>query len=130
MDTLIAELEAATEGSRELDERVAPFAGWFHGHGRSDWTHPDNPAHAVAYVPKFTTSFATALTWMPKGCVIELCQSCPARTDDTWWDAYVFKRSRHHDSEPIGATEQGVPEPALAVCIAIAKAHRAMKENG
>ena len=119
MYTLIAELEAATEGSEKLDVAICK-AFCKYGPDASLW-----------YVMlHYSRSFEAALTWMPENCVIELCQSCPARADDTWWDAYVFKRPRGHDSEPIGATEQGVPEPALAACIAIAKARQAMKEDG
>ncbi len=132
MQALIAELEAATEGSRELELEMATLLDW-HERGVSIRSFrkefPDGNLFHWQF-PKWTRSFEDALTWMPEGCVIELCQSCPARADDTWWDAYVFKRPRGHDSEPIGATEQGVPEPALAACIAIAKARQAMKEDG
>ncbi len=127
MDNLITELETATEGRRELDGPifrfyVMPDVDWEAEKG--PWWPCEVTFCRHFNVPEFTTSLDAALTWMPEGCVIELCQSCPARADDTWWDAYVFKRPRDHDSEPIGATEQGVPEPALAVCIAIAKARQ------
>ena len=127
MQALIAELEAETEGSRELDDRIMAHIGAL----AVSHVETDGDEHFEVFESRlYTTSFEDALTWMPENCVIELCQSCPARADDTWWDAYVFKRPRGHDSEPIGATEQGVPEPALAACIAIAKAWQAMKENG
>lgn len=61
MDKLIAELEAATAGSRELDEKIAPYAGWKRDPRRSDWIDPDNPSHAVSSVPHYSTSLDAKL---------------------------------------------------------------------
>ena len=132
MDALIAELEAATEGSRKLDCDIQEQDFRTGSINRVRYVNGKGPFWLNKFndnwfeVGHYTTAFEAALTWMPEGCVIELCQSCPARTDDTWWDAYVFERPRTHDSEPIGESKQGIPTPAMAACIAIAKAHRAM----
>ena len=53
---LIKRLEAATEGSRELDKEIAEAFGWVHECMNSD-THPH-----------LTTSIDAALTLVPEGC--------------------------------------------------------------
>ena len=64
MDTLIAELEAATEGSRELDGKIALSLGWVKHHaGWAHWTTPEGLENR--HVPFFSQSLDAALTLLP-----------------------------------------------------------------
>ena len=125
---LIARLEAAAEGSRELDEEIAFATEW----RPIDWApsaesfaeHEQKHDYATAWIahapwhntwpiPHYTTSLDAALTLVPEGwqwdvrCA-EFPQSCPTAF---CWPPGV--RSGHADE---AAT------PALAFCIAALKA--------
>jgi hypothetical protein len=72
MTDLITELEAATEGSRELDEVVALAFGWrfcdktlTHKGVDRCWFEPDNTPYISVCPPTFTTSLDAALTLVP-----------------------------------------------------------------
>lgn len=127
MKSLIAKLEAATEGSRELDAEI-----WRHlglapaiGDGVWDWKYMGNGAwhqsemestwgrHAAA--PHYTTSLDAALTLVPDG----LGRGCWAFSRDHYggchadvWRNAEFNRKEHGSSKT----------PALALCIAALKA--------
>ena len=129
MEALIAKLESAPVGSRELELGIAVALDWHEDSISIRAFIEKFPDGTVLHwgFPKWTRSLEAALTLVPEGCVIELCQSCPSRADDTWWDAYVFKRPRANDSDPIGATEQGTPTPSLSLCIANLRARQVME---
>ena len=55
LSALLTALEAATEGSRELDERIALYVGWA--------VQPDGQAQAG--MPAYSTSLDAALTLVP-----------------------------------------------------------------
>lgn len=136
MDTLIAELEAATEGSRESDAEIwwdvkpsqARTAYW---NGAIGKPHPliDLPRSGLGYhgvcvsTPHYTTSLDAALTLVP--------EECGWYVDDAG-EVAVFEGKR--DDNNAGALIIGnchrAPTPALALCIAALRARQAIKENG
>lgn len=124
MDQLIADLEAATEGSRELDAAIAvvlhprfstyrddPERGA--GHRISD---RDGPVYALDY----TTSFDAAQTFVPDGCGWSM-------NDDG--EGFVFEKIEREGGPGwliIGVCD-GDTTPALALCIAALRARQAME---
>lgn len=64
IDTLIRDLEAATEGSRELDGEIALYLGWVKHHaGWAHWTTPEGLENQ--HVPFFSDGLDDALTMVP-----------------------------------------------------------------
>ncbi len=129
MNTLIAELEAATEGSMELDVAVCPYRTKWHDNCE-DWMF-EEPDLSGAWnaIPAYTTSLDAALTLVPEG-----------------WEWLV----RGGDDENFAnVTRGGVPvmmegrqinpdwqrnpvyahSPALALCIAALRARQAMEKK-
>lgn len=99
LSALIARLEAATEGSRELDWAIAV------NEGGEVW----NPLY-------FTTSLDAALTLVPAHHMWEVRHGIGCR-------AVVWTLEQDYDghSVPVGNT---MDQPALALCIASLKARR------
>ena len=96
IDTLIRELEEATEGSRKLDEKIHKAIG---DPGADDprlfaFEHGDYPPH-------YTTSIDAALTLVPEGCR---------------WDIQQDKTAAFASID--GETTGRCATPALALCIA------------
>jgi len=96
---LIAKLEAATEGSRELDREVAKAVyGW-------------KRVQPGYYVPRFTQSLDAALTLVPEG-----------------WEWFKPQNNYQSDKPrieifgPIDYQVAAAATPALAICIAALKA--------
>ena len=122
---LIAELERATEGSRELDYAIARETGWrftgeheFKEHGVF-WR--DATTDEWKQLPWWTTSLDAALTLIPEGWRAWFSWGCGfgdaglmRPTDKTAWT---------RDSEIMSA-----PTTALALCIAALKARQAMEK--
>lgn len=149
IDDLITQMEAATEGSRELDCRIAYALGWrFNGCsedgvegriGDDDWPDLDNigghwhkpgdrwaESHEDPGLPRWddppewTTSLDAAMTLVPEG-----------------WRVYAIQQHHHGDlrwyagidqvyGQGIGRTDGPVNGgPALALCIASLKARDA-----
>lgn len=115
---LIAKLEAATEGSVELDEGIAtvvygpPEHAVLPGGQRSRmplWRYPNGNLMG-SLVPPYTTSLDAALTLVPKGFDLEI-STHPNVHAEIW-----VRTSEHRDGEQRGAT------PALALTIAALKA--------
>ena len=70
IDTLIARLEAAEEGSRELDgpiwrEVVKPELNWEDRATRGEWWPCEVTFGRIYSVPHYTTSLDSALTLVP-----------------------------------------------------------------
>lgn len=128
MNTLIAELEAATEGSRELDAEIwwdvkPSQARTTYWNGATGKPHPliDLPRSGLGYhgvcvsAPHYTTSLDAALTLVPEG----------------WW--WVINSGTQGLAKAIlGArgSDAGAHEdahtPALALCIAALRARQAL----
>lgn len=129
MDTVIAELEAATEGSRELSDRVAVAIGWkqtVHGDEARGyfvpryltWTSPDGAQQPPGewWPPSVTQSLDAALSLVPEGWGWDVMHDSVAavRPPDSEGD----------DELAIwGLTPNGTP--ALALCIAALRARQA-----
>ncbi len=124
MDALIAALEAATEGSRELDDAVFLATHPDQGTTSEDgeyWyaAHLDEDGGPWMLLPFYTTSLDAALTLVPEGWgwTIEWDSITAVRPPDSEGD---------DDLAIWGLTPNGTP--ALALCIAALKARQAMKE--
>lgn len=121
MDDLIAKLEAATEGSRELDVEIV-FALYPESVYRPQcvgdepifWSEP----YYKRECPAFTTSLDAALTLVPEGQGWGVLAGEPG-TDGVFHNAYVTK--------PRDVPLQSGPcrTPALALCIAALNARAA-----
>jgi hypothetical protein len=111
---LIARLEAATEGSRELDIAVGRAAGEEVDLERDQHGRPlfRLARDAWGILPHYTTSLDAALTLVPEGHLHWYV--------GRWPIGYRAEICRHHQTPPhipmIGAT------PALALCIAALRA--------
>lgn len=127
MDTLIAELETATEGSRELDSEVAQAFGWrfcekvltYKGVDRC-WFDPDSKPYISVDPPLFTQSLDVALSSIPEG---------HGPSEITWRPkprAVVVRYRTQTDED--GDFFAGVAHTsALALCIAALRARQAME---
>jgi hypothetical protein len=122
---LIARLEAAAEGSKELDWEIA---------GKPLWEYPPNDRRPNYNNPLYTTSLDAALTLVPEGLwggkimwngseranggYVEL--ECGPVSEGGVWAALVNSYDAEDDREEIPK-----PKPlALALCIAALKARR------
>lgn len=109
MDSLIARLESATEGSLELDYDIHQALGW-QDNDECGWSRGDE--RTDPNWPYYTTSFDAALTLVPEGHCITLrtCTSIP----QVIVHCPVESRLGNHYGK--AAT------PALAICCAALKA--------
>ena len=138
MPTLIEKLEAAGEGSRELDTRIHALLedrdlrqdefGRLLGRSREAphdeciMAYPNfSPDTAI---PCYTTSLDAALTLVPEGYRLELYQSA----NGEWWDADLSPLGYDVDHEDGWSNGDGKADPALALCIAALKAREAMEK--
>lgn len=110
---LMARLEAAVEGSRELDEAIADALGWMRG-GEFWWKPPGGDYRMGA--PGFTQSLDAALTLVPDGYSPNI--SGPVLHRPVWGCDMRLLRT---NSFPDGLG-RSAPTPALAVCISALKA--------
>jgi len=103
MDELTKKLEAATEGSRELDADI-----YMATHGVSEGsTKPATPPH-------FTTSIDAALTLVPEGWIVHM-ELHPSPADEA-------NISLHDGGDKTTLGQADFDQPALALCIAALKA--------
>lgn len=110
MDDLIARLEKATEGSRELDSQIA----------QNLWTQQFGKCRPKDLrIPTYTTSIDAAMTLVPEGVEGEV----------RWWkgaDGNTYARAcidADLTSDVLPLYESAtVRSPALALCIAALKA--------
>ena len=134
LEKLIAKLEAATEGSRELDafihrERHPELADMIADHPSAapGWLVGGNHENPVT-APHYTTSLDAALTLVPEGW--EWLASNRARTPHTG-RAYIHNRELvfggigHLSTNPkYRGEETTAATPALATCIAALRARQ------
>ena len=133
LKSLIAELEQAKEGSRELSDRVLLAVGWLGQSASSKvagilvphWKSPDGRDVLVDLRPCPTTSIDAALTLVPEGFAIEDFMIWPGhpasltilgthKDGDKYW---------HNSSD--GRWKGEAVTPPLALCIAALKARDA-----
>lgn len=132
MQDLITRLEAATEGSRELDAEIAvrikyptyrypdPVSNcapssWVEAWDRlTGWSVGDP-------LPRYTRSIDAAMTLVPEGWRVHRMQE----SDDGRWSAFVVRK---HGLGGISGDEWAEwPTPAIALTIAALKAWEQMK---
>ena len=84
MTDLIARLQAAGEGSRELDAEIALAIGWREGHVGQErcWYDPNDRMRALP--ERFTTSLDAALTLLPEGASNHQLVSYIGHGNDKW----------------------------------------------
>ncbi len=112
MDSLIAELEAAPEGSRKLELGIAIAINW-HEKGISLREHRAKyPAgnQTFWHFPNWTRSLDAALTLVPERCR---------------WDIQQDRTAAFASVD--GDTTGRMGTPALALCVAALRARQAMK---
>ena len=114
---LIAKLEAATEGSRELDaciERYVNPDALVEGDKRMYWAAPDSNLSVNAWfpVPAYTTSLDDALTLVPEGWKYQVSEN------EAWVSKLDGQFLVHSDTEFIGRGNSG----PLSLCIAALRA--------
>lgn len=118
MKNLIARLEAATEGSRELDAEIAKMVGTFRSERSKDEYHGTH--FGPDYSPPYTTSIDTALTLMSEGWFWDI-------QNEPEFGGYC----RMTDVPDIGEKMKDIvgyaSTPALATCSAALKAREAAK---
>ena len=102
MSDLIAKLEAASEGSRELDTLVCEVKG----------ACPDGVRFCPGLCPSYTTSLDAALTLVPEGYRYRFWAHHTGVSGASVFPHGGGTLSRAHDA----------PTPALALCIAALKA--------
>ena len=106
LSALLTALEAATEGSRELDERIALYVGWA--------VQPDGRTQAG--IPAYSTILDAALTLVPDG-MWWLLGKGQTRPDEPLYGAQIMLRSGHGYAVDVVA-ETEAHTPALAMCCA------------
>ena len=117
LTALLAELQDATDGSRELDMRVALASGYKRSRlgigGGFDWVAPDR---TLSFLPEFSTSINAALTLVPDG-MWWLLDKRRTRPDGALYGAQIMLRSGHGYAVDVVA-ETEAHTPALAMCCA------------
>ncbi|KKM06711.1 hypothetical protein LCGC14_1741200 [marine sediment metagenome] len=128
LKSLIAELEQAKEGNRELSDRVLLAVGWLGQSASSKvagilvphWKSPDGRDVLVDLRPCPTTSLDAALTLVPKNCGWHV---------DNDGEACIFRleKGKGQAGWPIigecdNSKRHYEPAPALALCVAALKA--------
>ena len=122
MDSLIAELEAAAEGNRELDYAIAKEMGWqfsgehtFKEHG---FFWRDATTDEWKQLPRWSTSLDAALTLVPEGFVWRV---------STDFGPIAWAAVSGHKGIFWADTKSEALTAALALCIAALKARQAME---
>ena len=121
LKSLIAELEAAKGGSRELSDRVLLAVGWLGQSASSKvagilvphWKSPDGRDVLVDLRPCPTTSLDAALTLVNTGGMIRVAFDMPNNFATVYFKAGGI------------AGDGKAPTPALALCIASLRARDA-----
>lgn len=122
LSDLIARIEAAKEGSRELNHEIAVAIGWCFGGGRPKgglWKSPDGKMNFDT-VPDFSGSLDAALTLVPDDSSVTL-QFDHKTSCDFSPSAEVYP----YGSEPKKPSYASTP--ALALCIAALEAREARR---
>ena len=124
LSALLAELEAATGPSRELDAKIALAVGWRERDGMfgREWI---SPAHLMAELPFFTKSLDAAMTLVPPthfyllifGCKAD-GYTCSLGGDELRGEGII------HYADPAVLKAHAKTEP-LALCIAAVRARLA-----
>ena len=129
LSPLIAKLEAATEGSRELDAEIWLFVTPGATRKQSSYIHKatqircfiDETRQADGHliiVPHYTTSIDAALTLVPKSTLWAVGQM----EDGPFCRLVILNKDGSYLD---GAIESGGSTPALALCVAALKAREA-----
>ena len=120
LEQLIARLEAASKGSRDLDRAIhlVVFADFIKERGMTEegngWRDPE--FGAIAPPQDYTTSIDAALTLVPPIWRVYAIQEQYVDPPNLWFVG--LDRRREHRESMIGKA----PTPALALCIAALKA--------
>ncbi len=115
--TLLTKLGQAQEGSRELDVCVGKAVGWHGSNWSMGWLPPEVKLTEASHtrhqdMPAFTTNLQAAVDLVPEG--------LPWHMESA---GIVEMGTSNGPVEGIAAT------PALALCIAILKAHHKFKKS-
>ena len=131
LQDLMAKLEGASEGSRELDFAIAKEIGWkFHGEKEfKEWGlfWRDSTTEEWKQLPWWTTSLDAALTLVPKGWVTMHAGQNPV--SGTWyWGLHKQAEAGINDgccqqteSQDLFTSAQQTNSAPIALCIAALK---------
>jgi hypothetical protein len=111
MDTLIADLEAATEGSRELDARIE---NRLNGGSARDLEYVLSDIERTSRPPAFTSSLDAAMTLVPEGWYMRKLAEFP-----DGWACKLLCGAKNVSGATVTNT------PALALVIACMRARTA-----
>lgn len=120
---LIERLEKATEGSRELDRRLATMAGWTvteriggnrHFQPPTGWVGSNGP---MCGPPEFTTSLDAAIALSERVLPGWTWFMASGSAPEPYYEATLFGPDENATSG-----EQIAKSPALALCLAICRA--------
>ena len=134
MKDLITKLEAATEGSRELDEKVLRAVGWFttdeDAPGYPDgtltiWHKPNGEALTILRLPQPTRSIDAALTLVPEGWLWSVHKGCDHYGMPIDQSLERYSAEVGECLERMRAKWYWAATPALALNIAVLKARQA-----
>lgn len=131
VEDVIIRLEAASEGSRALDDDIAIAIGWERipfGDAGLVWRAPDREIRAVSL--RYTESIDAALALVPEGWVFPMNNGIHQAIDEGQWYwgcALAQLGIAGHGWVSVDWRTTKPPTPALAVCIAALKARQAEK---
>lgn len=131
-DTLIARLESAAEGSRELDFGIAQAIGLARAHPETDrsewaealidgkWTYlgAEGQWKLDWWLPLYTTSIDAALTLVPEGWRVNTLAQ-----HENGWACLLYRGEWNEPGRAVMASPV-LATPALAICAAALKARQ------
>ena len=126
-DELIAALEAASEGSRELEVEIGIALDHKARGGSPNWQTLRDYIGYVHQIPRWTRSLDAAVSLIPDGLSWMVAMS---HTDCAQHGAWVWDKERGYGTEDDFALMCDFAATApLAMCIAALKARRAMEPD-
>jgi len=129
LPSVIALLEKATEGSRELDAKIAEALGravWrgTNEDGDDDWVEQYGDSGWHQTVPSYTRSLDAALTLVPGGCGFRIQRNLDLKAH--WAEIQRFENGK---APTVWVDSGNRPSLPLALCIASLKAHAALRKE-
>lgn len=127
LSDLIARLEAAKEGSRELDADLHPTPAW-HDEDCDEWRAQYGDTGGTIEVPHYTTSLDAALTLVPAGWNYQLLKTGGVLLlSGKPFSASIKAPSEYGWVDPPYPSDGYADTMPLSLCIAAMKAREAQR---